>query len=149
MVCRRWRAIGLFLAAYLVVWLATAVLLVMAAVASHGVDLGLGLPLGSTALVLAGLWQATPAKQHCLNRCHWLPRLSPFGWAADRDCIRFGLVSAGWCVGTCWALMTAPLAAKGGHLAVMAVVSVVTTAERLRPVRSARWRVRALLGLRG
>jgi predicted metal-binding membrane protein len=97
------------------------------------------------ALVLALLWRVCPVRQVCLNRCHVLPRLSPFGLAADRDCLLFGARNGAWCVGACWALMVLPLVVDSLHLAAMLVVMLVMLNERLAPTRPARWRLRRSL----
>lgn len=136
---RRWRAIGLFLAGYLAIWMAMAPILMLAGVTLRVMAAAVAVPGGVAALALAYLWQATPWQQRCLNRCHWTPRIGAFGLAADGDCLRFGVANALWCVGTCWALMLASLAAQGAHLAVMAGGAAVMIAERLRPGRPARW----------
>ena len=147
LVRRRWRAIGTFLLVYVLCWLLAAQLLSMLALGLYGVEVATGLPTLLSVLLIALIWQASPAKQYCLNRCHRLPRLSPFGWAADRDCIRYGLSAAGWCISTCWALMLLPMVAGSMHLMLMLLVSAVMIAERLRPARPCRWRTPRLLSL--
>jgi predicted metal-binding membrane protein len=97
------------------------------------------------ALVVALLWRVCPLRQVCLNRCHLLPRLSPFGLAADRDCLRFGARTGAWCVGACWALMVVPLVVDGLHLVAMLVVMLLMLNERLAPTRPVRWRWRRRL----
>lgn len=138
---RRWRAIGGFLIGYLGVWMSVAPVLMMVAVLLRVASGMAGAPTALAALVLAFAWQASPWKQVCLNRCHWTPRLSVFGLAADRDCLRYGIVNAAWCVGTCWALMLTSFAVEAAHLVVMALAAAAMIAERLRPARPARWHV--------
>jgi predicted metal-binding membrane protein len=97
---RRKRAVALFVAAYAAVWMLAGLVLLVAAILLRALA-GAGLlPSLALAIAIALLWQATPAKQTCLNRCHRLPRLSAFGLAADLDCLRYGLVAARWCVAT-------------------------------------------------
>jgi predicted metal-binding membrane protein len=134
---RRTRAIAQYVAVYTAVWLLGGVVLLAAAIVLQRLVEAAVIP----AVAIALLWQATPAKQACLNGCHRLPPLATFGLPADLDCLRFGLTSGLWCVGTCWALMLVPLAAGAGHLALMAIASVVMLAERLPPPRPARWHV--------
>jgi predicted metal-binding membrane protein len=113
--------------------------------------LGLAAALGSIAgrpdvalllgLAVALAWQASPLKQHCLNRHCARPPLAVFGAAADRDVLRFGVTHAAWCLGSCWALMLVPLLAPW-HLPVMLIVSLWMWVEPFdRPVRPS-WRVR-------
>jgi predicted metal-binding membrane protein len=136
---RRKRAVALFVAAYAAVWTLAGLVLLVAAILLRALAEARLLPSLALAIAIALLWQATPAKQTCLNRCHRLPRLSAFGLAADLDCLRYGLVAARWCVATCWALMLVPLLADGVHVLLMAVVSVLLLAERQTPARPARW----------
>jgi predicted metal-binding membrane protein len=133
---RRLRAIAFFLLAYGAVWTAAMTLLV---VASAGLAaLGIG---WVAALALAVLWQSTPTRQGSLNRCHRLPRLAAFGWSADRDCLAYGVSSALWCVGACWALMLVPMFVESGHFVAMAAVMAFLLAERQLPGRAVRWRI--------
>ena len=78
-------------------------------------------------------WQLSPAKQACLNRCHRRPRLAAFGWQAERDCLRFGMMSGVWCCGTCWGWMFATVAAGRWHLPVMAACMACMLLERCVP----------------
>ncbi|PKR50534.1 hypothetical protein COO20_20545 [Thalassospira marina] len=138
---RRWRALAVFIAAYLAVWMVMAPVLVLGVAALRMFADAISLPVSALAVVIALVWQAAPAKQYCLNHCHWLPRIGVFGWSADADCARFGLVNGLWCVGTCWALMLVPITATEMHvhLALMAGVAVIMVAERLQPARPVRW----------
>ena len=136
---RRLRALTAFLIAYLGVWVLAGIPLSLVAIGFRELaELRQGW-LPPAAIAVALLWQLTPAKQTCLNRCHRLPRLSPFGVAADRDCLRYGSVTAFWCVGACWGLMLVPLVVDAWHLAIMAAVSTVLIAERQATPRPARW----------
>ena len=96
------------------------------------------------AAVLALAWQASPAKQRCLNRCHAHPPLAAFGWRAARDALALGLRHGGWCVGSCWALMLLVLLLPQGHVAGMAAAAVLMFSERLDPPRPPAWRLRGL-----
>jgi|TARA_R110001583_G_scaffold184213_3_gene343370 predicted metal-binding membrane protein len=138
---RRWRSIAVFIAAYLVVWMAMAPVLVLGVAVLRITAGWLLLPVGGLAVAIALIWQAAPIKQFCLNRCHWTPRIGVFGGAADGDCARYGLVNGLWCVGTCWALMLVPITATDMpmHLGLMACVAVIMVMERLEPARPARW----------
>jgi len=139
---RRWRAIGVFIAAYLVVWMGMAPVLVLFVALLRIAATWFSVPVGGLAVAIALVWQASPVKQFCLNRCHWTPRLGAFGWSADADCARYGLVNGLWCVGTCWALMLVPITAVDMpmHLGLMVIIAVVMVIERLQPAKPARWR---------
>ena len=138
---RRARAMLLFLAAYMAVWMTVgAGLLTMAlaarwAVPSPLVCLGL-------ATAAAMLWQISPAKQWCLNRCHRRPQLAAFGDAADRDAFVFGLTNGASCAGACWALMLLMLLAGFGNLVGMIAVTLFVCAERLESPAPLAWRWR-------
>ncbi len=125
----RWRAIGLFMMSYLLIWTTVCgALSLLASAAKSVVD-------SSTVLLPAGcfvavLWQASSARRYCLRRCHLRPRLSIFGPQALLDPLFFGLTSAWWCVATCWAWMLLPLYAAHYRIPLMALVSVIIVAER-------------------
>ena len=127
----------LFLAAYAALWsLGGVALLAMADVLDR---IGRA---GAVAIGVAALWQLSPAKQRCLNRHHARPPLAAFGRRAELAALRFGATQAGWCVGSCWALMLLPLVLTTGQPAVMAAVSLWIWAEQLEFPSSASWRVR-------
>jgi predicted metal-binding membrane protein len=98
----------------------------------------------AAAIAAAFLWQCSPIKQRCLNRCHAQPELAAFGRAADVDALRFGARHGLWCVGSCWALMLVPVLLPRGHLVAMAAVTVLVAAERLERPRLPSWRPRGL-----
>jgi predicted metal-binding membrane protein len=138
---RRERTIVLFLAGYTATWMAAAALI---AVLSLMLQLVLSKPLlvmlSNVLIVL--VWQCSPVKQRCLNRSHAHPPLAAFGAAGYLDALRFAVMRAGWCAGSCWALMLLPWLAPGGHVVAMAAVTLWVIAERLdRPARP-RWRLR-------
>jgi predicted metal-binding membrane protein len=139
---RRARAVGLFLAAYALPWIAaTAVLLLAAAWIVAARDAVV------PALAVAGVavCQASPLKQRFLNRCHGHPALAAFGVRADLDVLRFGLSHAGWCIGSCLALMLLPMLVARDHFAHFAIMAGVTlwlAGERLEKPMPPRWRWR-------
>jgi predicted metal-binding membrane protein len=133
---RRWRALALFALTYGVIWTMAALVLLVVAAAVAGTWLG-----ATLVLALALAWQCTPARQRCLSRCHRLPRLAAFGWAADRDCLAYGAAAALWCIGACWALMLLAMLLAEVHLVGILVVSVFLIAERRLPARAERWRL--------
>lgn len=137
---RRVRAIALFLAGYAAIWMiADAGLTVVAAVARLRTGESAGLMIATTVAVL---YEFSPAKQTCLNRCHNGGELNAFGFAAAWSALRFGLTHGKWCVGSCWALMLLPWLVVRGHILVMAGVTLWLFAERLDPPTPPRWRWR-------
>jgi predicted metal-binding membrane protein len=136
---RRMRAMLIFVAGYLAVWMAAGIgLQAMALAARWAVPAPL-LCLGVAAAVAMG-WQVSPAKQWCLNRCHRRPHLAAFGAAADRDAFDFGLTNGASCVAACWALMLLTLVVERGHLLGMVAVTLFVLAERLENPAPLAWR---------
>ena len=136
---RRLRAMLLFGAGYGSVWLAAGVVLL---------PLAWLLPISAVAL-LALVWQVSPIKQACLNRCHRLPALSAFGLAADLDALGFGVGHALWCVGTCGPLMllAESVQAGTGLLVAMPLAALFMLAERFERPGPFTWRLRLPLRL--
>jgi predicted metal-binding membrane protein len=143
---RRARAISAFVAGYGAVWLAAGIILLAAAMAIAAAATAMGVPVLLAVGGIAVAWQMTPARQICLNRCHWLPRLSAFGFAADRDCVSFGLAHGFWCAATCAPLMLPPLTAPQIHLPLMALLSASLMLERMAPAQPEVWSLRLLPG---
>jgi predicted metal-binding membrane protein len=140
---RRARAIMLFVAGYAAIWMAVGGVLLAVARAAKLLAPTSVLPAAGM-ILLAIVWQLSPVKQRCLNRCHAPTELAAFGVAADLDALRFGLSHGVWCAGSCWALMLSPMLLPGGHVAAMAFVAVLTFSERLEPPRLPRWHWRGL-----
>jgi predicted metal-binding membrane protein len=138
---RRARAIALLIAGYTAVWMVAGAVLIALALALRTVAADSRVAAITVALS-ALLWQFSPAKQRCLNRCHNHRELAAFGRSADFDALRFGLAHGLWCAGSCWALMLLPLLLSQGHVAAMAAVSVLIYAERLDRPMPPRWRLR-------
>jgi predicted metal-binding membrane protein len=140
---RRTRSTLLFVAGYTAVWMlaGAVILLVVAALGSSGLP-----PYVPMAAVffIAVVWQCSPAKQACLNRCHALRELAAFGRAADTDALIFGATHGVWCAGSCWAWMLLPLLLPGGHIEAMAAVAVLIFCERLDDAAPLSWRWRGL-----
>ncbi|MEZ2127638.1 MULTISPECIES: DUF2182 domain-containing protein [unclassified Sinorhizobium] len=137
---RRWRAIGLFLCAYIFIWMVAGGLLIPTAVLVQSLLLEIGVDSIVVAAFIALSWQVTPWKQLSLNRCHRRPTLAAFGLDAELDALRFGFMRALWCVGTCWALMLCTLLSSGLlQWGVMAITMSVSLFERSREPRAPGW----------
>jgi predicted metal-binding membrane protein len=136
---RRARSIALFVSAYLAIWCLAGVLLITTAFAAQLSLGGLALP---AVLLAAIVWQFSPAKQFCLNRCHRTPALSAFGAAADRDLLRYASLQAVWCIGTCWKSMMLPLLIGRGHLIAMLLGALWAFAERYERPGPLVWKLR-------
>jgi predicted metal-binding membrane protein len=138
---RRPRSIAFFVAGYGAVWMAAGC--VMLALELAAIWLAPQSYLPATVIGLVALvWQASPFKQRCLNRCHSRRALAAYGTAADWDVLRMGLEHGFWCTGSCWAAMLFPMLLPQGHLVAMAVVAILMFCERLDPPKTPSWRWR-------
>jgi predicted metal-binding membrane protein len=137
---RRRRTIAVFLGAYVTAWVGFGAL-ALAALPLLG--LGVGVLLAG-----AAAWELSTPKWRAVRGCHLIDPLPPRGSRADAACARAGFRYARRCVASCWPLMLAMAAA--GHLALglMALATVVVTAEKTVS-RSARLRGPAAAVLAG
>jgi predicted metal-binding membrane protein len=140
---RRTRATALFLAAYGAVWMTAGIILLTMELVAGSFAPQSFWPV-ATAVTIAIIWQCTPLKQRCLNRCHLHREIRAFGSAADLDTIRFGVTHGFWCVGSCWAIMLAPMLLSHGHVLAMAMVSVLMFGEWLEHPAPPSWRWRGI-----
>lgn len=134
--------VGLLIAGYLLAWAGFGL-------AAHGLDLALHLAaratswltthgwlVGSTVLLIAGAFQFSALKYHCLDRCrtplgfivgHWRglrPRLEAF---------RLGLHHGVHCVGCCWAIMLLMFVVGTGSVGWMLLLGAVMAVEKNAP----------------
>lgn len=138
---RRGWAMALFTAGYVAIWMAAGMILQFIPLLARLAWQESPVPL-AIGIAVALLWQVSPAKQYCLNRCHGEPSLAAFGPAADRDVLLFGLRHGAWCVGACWALMTLPLLIERGHVLAMTAAGLFLFSERLELPAPPGWRWR-------
>jgi predicted metal-binding membrane protein len=134
---RRHRAIGGFLIGYLGVWLAVGFAVAAAGLAVVHLVGETPSVVSAAGFLVAAAWQLTAFKQRALRSCHRKPILALRGWAADEDCIRYGLFIGSRCVFSCWALMLA-CTLSGHSIISMAGVSFLAVSERytFRPDRA-------------
>jgi predicted metal-binding membrane protein len=128
---RRQRAMTLFVAAYLVVWLGFGAV----ALGAHTVvrttlapDPGLSL---ATTLIIAGAWQLTRTKRRALNMCRRTLPLPPTGRKADRASVQFGLMHGARCAKSCWALMLVMIVIEHPSPLLMIALTALISAEEL------------------
>jgi predicted metal-binding membrane protein len=140
---RRGRATLLFVVAYASIWTVGGAVMFSIAARVDSTGLPPVVP-AAAALTIAALWQCSPAKQVCLNRCHQRVALAAFGRRADTCMLRFGATHAGWCIGSCGALMLVPLILPGGHIAAMIAVALLIFCERLERPAAPGWHWRGL-----
>jgi Predicted metal-binding integral membrane protein (DUF2182) len=133
---RRHRAVAIFLLTYIMSWVAVAAVMALArrvgeswsGVAWHDAPVAV-----ASALLGAAAWQLTPWKRRTLRASHRTMPLAPRGWHADRDCVRWGLVTARGCTGSCWPVML--IMTLTHHIGVMAALTGLSLIDRysLRP----------------
>ena len=140
---RRTRATALVLAAYGAVWMAAGMVLLAIELAARSFAPQSYWP-AAAAGAAAAIWQCSPLKQRCLNRCHLHREIRAFGSAAELDTIRCGLKHGFWCVGSCWVLMLVPMLLPSGHVLAMVMVSVLMLGDRLEYPATPAWRWRGL-----
>jgi predicted metal-binding membrane protein len=140
---RRARSIMLFVTGYTAIWIALGSVLLPIELAIKLFQPQSYLPATGVILVTV-VWQCSPTKQLCLNRCHAHSELAAFGPAADLDALRFGLTHGIWCAGSCWGLMLIPMLVPSGHLVAMATVAILIFGERLEQPGPPCWRWRGL-----
>jgi predicted metal-binding membrane protein len=94
--------------------------------------------LTAAVVLVAAIYELTPAKYACLRRCR-----SPFSFllGAWRDgaagALRMGVEHGAWCVGCCWALMAALFVIGVMSVAWMGFVAALIAIEKLLPWRRA------------
>lgn len=123
---RRHRAIGLFLAGYVVPWLAFGALVVLI---QGAFPVDRPAPAIIVAILIAAAWHASPWKRRALSRCHRIMPLAPRGWRADWDCLRFGWRIGTACMSACWALMLVCAVSDHGIL-IMCAATIVAIHDR-------------------
>lgn len=92
--------------------------------------------IGSSTLILAGIYQFTPLKYHCMDKCR-----SPFSFIAghwtgkndSRQAFRLGLDHGIFCIGCCWSLMLLMFAVGAGNIGWMLVLGSVMAVEKNMP----------------
>jgi Predicted metal-binding integral membrane protein (DUF2182) len=138
---RRVHAAAAFLAGYLAVWM----------LAMLAIDAAWTLTASRTGSVAASVTAAAAA---VLWQFAWRARLQPTHhdapvtrkWLTDASCARLGVVAAGGCVASCWALMAACVA-FAHSLPVMMALFCVQMIGRHRPATSPAITALAVLGV--
>lgn len=140
---RRARSIALFVVGYGGLWMLWGAAL-MAAAFLCLILMPRSVLLPASVALIACIWQASPIKQLCLNRCHVKPPLRAFGREADLDAFRFGWTHGFWCAGSCTAWMLLALVMPEGHLVAMAAIALLVFCERLEDPQPPTWKMRGL-----
>jgi predicted metal-binding membrane protein len=130
---RRYRAIGLFAAGYGTVWMVVGLGLMALAIGINMIVDANGVQTIMPAIGIALLWQFSPSKQACLQRCRGKTGSAGFAFDTDIEYLRCGLTTAVWCAGAWWAMLLIPLTAEGIYAPVTAIVAALAFYECLEP----------------
>lgn len=129
---------SLFAGAYVVVWAGFTVVATLANWALHNRGLmtsltGRALPLwGGGLLIVAGLYQFTPLKLACLNKCRSPLAFLMSEWREGRlGAFVMGLRHGGYCLLCCWALMALLFVLGVMNLAWIALLAAFVLIEKL------------------
>ncbi|WP_422023761.1 DUF2182 domain-containing protein [Roseibium sp.] len=129
---------------YLAVWIGYAVVATTAQVglskigALSDMMAPVSMALTTSVLLAAGLYQFTPAKRACLERC-WYPRWTFARNGGDysaHSAFREGLAQGWICLGCCWAVMTVMFAVGLMNILWIALLGAVMALEKTFPSRA-------------
>ncbi len=91
---------------------------------------------GAAILVLAGLYQFTPLKYHCLDKCRSPLSFIVEHWRGSHEqaqAFRLGVHHGIFCIGCCWSLMLLMFAIGMGNIGWMLVLGTVMAVEKNMP----------------
>jgi predicted metal-binding membrane protein len=92
-------------------------------------------------VLIAAIYELTPAKYACLRRCRTPLSFLLRTWRdGSAGALRMGAEHGAWCVGCCWALITALFVIGVMSVAWMAFVAALIALEKLLPGDAPRWR---------
>jgi predicted metal-binding membrane protein len=130
----------LFVAGYLITWTAFGLLAYALFVGVRSLSIGAfswhrsGRYLAGGVLIVAAVYQLTPAKDACLRRCRGPLTFVLTQWRDGAvGALRMGAIHGAWCVGCCWGLMAALFALGLMSVAWMIVIAGMIAAEKLLP----------------
>jgi len=92
--------------------------------------------LGAVTVSMAGLYQFTPLKYHCLDKCRSPLSFIMGHWRGRREkaqAFRLGAHHGLFCLGCCWSLMLLMFAVGVGNLGWMLALAAVMGAEKNMP----------------
>jgi predicted metal-binding membrane protein len=129
-----------FLAGYLLVWMASGLLAYLGAVAAEAIATRLSLSMqtsariGGLTLVAAGLYQLTPLKDLCLTKCRTPMSFIMTSWREGTlGALQMGALHGAWCLGCCWLLCAIMFPLGMMNVAVLATVTAIVFAEKTLP----------------
>ncbi|TFH46748.1 MAG: DUF2182 domain-containing protein [Lysobacterales bacterium] len=93
---------------------------------------------GAGPLLLAGVFQFTPLKHRCLDKCRTPLSFVMQRWRGSRErthAFLLGVQHGAFCVGCCWALMAALFVFGVMNIHAIAILSTAVLLEKLAPAR--------------
>lgn len=130
-----------FVGAYLLVWTVFGVIAYAAAVAAEALAMNSmwlmenGGRIGGLLLVLAGLYQLSPLKTACLNKCRTPLSFIMTSWRDGyAGAFRMGLEHGWYCMGCCWLLFLILFPLGVMNIAAMVLLTALIFAEKSLPV---------------
>lgn len=131
--------VGLLIAGYLAVWALFGFLAHLADLGVHRLVHQLALiernewAIGAGILLLAGIYQFTALKYHCLDKCRTPLSFIASRWSghnAQRAALRLGVDHGIFCVGCCWTLMLVMFVVGVGSIFWMLLLGAVMAIEK-------------------
>jgi predicted metal-binding membrane protein len=142
-------ATPLFVGGYLLLWAAAGLVAYAALKLGRELDGGLfawqraGRLTAAGVLAAAAIYELTPLKYVCLERCRSPLGFLVTGWRdGPAGALGMGVLHGAWCLGCCWALMAGLFALGAMSVPWMVMIAALVTAEKLLP-----WRLLATAGV--
>ncbi|MDQ3572751.1 MAG: DUF2182 domain-containing protein [Actinomycetota bacterium] len=142
----------LFVGGYLVTWTAVGLVFYVVLDIGHSLDLDAlswdrgGPYLAGSVILAAAVYQLTPLKDACLEKCRSPLAFLLTAWRRGRlGALRMGIEHGAWCAGCCWALMAALFALGVMSVGWMVFIAALIAAEKLLPWKALANRGIALL----
>jgi predicted metal-binding membrane protein len=129
-----------FVAGYLMLWALTGIVAfglargVESAIAYFAVSANSLARFGGAVLILAGLYQVTPAKNFCLLKCRTPIAFIMTSWrGGTAGALRMGWLHGLYCFGCCWLLFVILFPLGMMNVAAMAAITLLILAEKVSP----------------
>ena len=133
-------ATWVFVAGYLILWALTGIAAFVlayvaeAAVSHFAVPASAFARFGGVVLILAGLYQFTPAKNFCLLQCRTPVAFIMTSWRSGIvGALRMGWLHGLYCFGCCWLLFVILFPLGMMNVAAMAAITLLILAEKIFP----------------
>ena len=134
--------LALLIAGYLLVWTAFGIAALVGDRLIHAVaDQSAWLQdnayvIGGATIMVAGLYQFTPLKYMCLDKCRSPMMFITARWSGSRHALaalRLGMDHGVFCVGCCWSLMLLMFVVGVGNIGWMLILGAIMAVEKNMP----------------